>query len=187
MNILYIKANPNPASFTFKVSDKLSEDLTAAGNTVEVYDLLVNKPKFFDFSPEVTAESQALAQKFLTYDAYVIAAPMWNFGIPAILKAYIDMIAQAGITFKYNAEGKPEGLTLGKKLVFVSASAGDYTGEMKSYDFCSAYIKTVFGFLGITEQQHIAITSTGGTGNGDKAVEKAMTEQYEGVKSFLLN
>ncbi|RED16511.1 FMN-dependent NADH-azoreductase [Parasphingopyxis lamellibrachiae] len=76
----------------------------------------------------------------------VIGTPIYNFGIPASLKAWIDMVARAGKTFKYTDTG-PVGLLEGKKAYVAIASGGTEVGS--TIDFASGYLKHVLGFLGI--------------------------------------
>lgn len=92
-----------------------------------------------------------LLDEFLASDVLVIAAPMYNFSVPTQLKAWVDRIAQAGKTFRYTANG-PEGLAGGKRVIVVSTRGGIYsTGPAAAMDFQEGYLKTVLGFLGITD------------------------------------
>ncbi|WP_438970015.1 FMN-dependent NADH-azoreductase [Methylophaga sp.] len=78
----------------------------------------------------------------------VIASPIYNFTVPAVLKAWIDQVARAKVTFRYTEDG-PEGLLKGKKAYLVIASGGvPLESEM---DFASPYLKQVMGFLGIDD------------------------------------
>ena len=87
----------------------------------------------------------------------VIAAPMYNFGVPSNLKAWFDHIAHPGKTFQYTATG-PEGLLKGKNAIVVVATGGKYSeGPAKPYDIVEPYIRTVLGFLGITEVQFLRV------------------------------
>jgi FMN-dependent NADH-azoreductase len=89
---------------------------------------------------------------FLAADVIVVGAPMYNFGIPSQLKAWIDRIAIAGKTFRYTEKG-PEGLAGGKK-VFVVSSRGGYYGNgtpAAFLDHQETYLRGLFGFLGITD------------------------------------
>jgi FMN-dependent NADH-azoreductase len=87
----------------------------------------------------------------------VIAAPMYNFGVPSNLKAWFDHIAHPGKTFQYTATG-PEGLLKGKNAIVVVATGGQYSeGPAKPYDIVEPYIRTVLGFLGITEVQILRV------------------------------
>jgi len=84
-------------------------------------------------------------------DVIVIGAPMYNFGIPAVLKSWFDHLSRAGITFKYTAEG-PVGLLTGKKAYIAVTTGGVYSsGDATAYDFVTPYIKTMLGFIGITD------------------------------------
>jgi FMN-dependent NADH-azoreductase len=90
-------------------------------------------------------------ERFLSADAYLISAPMWNFGIPYTLKHYIDVILPPKYLFRYTEKG-PEGLVKNKKMIVITSRGGDYsTGQMKAYDFEEPYLRTAFGFTGISD------------------------------------
>ena len=92
-----------------------------------------------------------ILEEFLAADHIVIGAPMYNFGIPSQLKAWIDRIAVAGKTFRYTENG-PQGLAGGKKVVIASSRGGIYSvGAAAGMDFQEAYLRTVLGFVGITD------------------------------------
>ena len=95
------------------------------------------------------ADSQVL-DEFLAADTIVIGAPMYNFGIPSQLKAWIDRIAIAGKTFQYTANGL-EGLA-GDKRVIVAISRGGFYDADNAYEHVESYLKGVFGFIGVTPQ-----------------------------------
>jgi FMN-dependent NADH-azoreductase len=98
------------------------------------------------------AASQAVLDEFLDADVVVIGAPMYNFGIPSQLKAWIDRIAVAGKTFRYGAAG-PEGLA-GNKRVIVAISRGGLYGPgmpAAAFEHVESYLRGVFGFIGITD------------------------------------
>ncbi|MGN6513288.1 MAG: FMN-dependent NADH-azoreductase [Lysobacteraceae bacterium] len=95
------------------------------------------------------AESERVLQQFLDADVVVVGAPMYNFGVPSTLKAWIDRIAVAGRTFRYTAQG-PEGLAGGKRVIVASGRGGAY-GDASPADFQEAYLRHVFGFLGIRD------------------------------------
>jgi FMN-dependent NADH-azoreductase len=94
------------------------------------------------------AEAQRVMQEFLDADVVVIGAPMYNFGIPSTLKAWIDRIAVAGKTFHYTETG-PQGLAGGKKLILASSRGGFH--QDSGADFQEPYLRFLFGFLGITD------------------------------------
>lgn len=90
-------------------------------------------------------------ERFLSYDAYLISSPMWNFGIPYLLKHYIDIIIQPKYLFKYTANGV-EGLVKNKKMVIITSRGGDYSdSQMRQFDFQEPYLRAIFGFVGIAD------------------------------------
>ena len=98
------------------------------------------------------AQAEAMLAEFLAADTVVVGAPMYNFGIPTQLKAWIDRIARAGRTFRYTAAG-PEGLAGGKQVILVSSRGGAYAGTPyeAALDHQEAYLRAIFGFFGITD------------------------------------
>ena len=92
------------------------------------------------------ARSDALVAELKAADTVVIGLPIYNFGIPAALKAWVDMIARARETFRYTENG-PKGLLEGKSAILVVASGGTALGS--EIDFASTYMKHVLGFVGI--------------------------------------
>lgn len=84
-------------------------------------------------------------------DLIVIGAPMYNFGMSALLKTWFDYVLRAGRTFRYTEAG-PEGLVKGKKAVVIEVRDGFYTeGAYAAYDFQEGHIRTLLGFIGITD------------------------------------
>ncbi len=104
------------------------------------------------FSDTLVAEVQAA-------DVIVIGSAVYNFGPPAALKAWIDQIARAGVTFQYGENG-PEGLLTGKRAVIIMASGG--TEIDSPADFLSPYLKFILGFMGITDVDVIGAVGVGG-------------------------
>lgn len=94
------------------------------------------------------AHSDALVAELQAADVVIIGAPVYNFGIPASLKAWIDLVARARLTFRYTEAGV-EGLLRGKRACLVMASGGTPIGS--DIDFASTYLRHVLGFLGITD------------------------------------
>lgn len=107
---------------------------------------------------DVAAFADALIEEVEAADTIVLAAPMYNFSIPSTLKAWLDHIARAGRTFSYSANG-PEGLLKGKKLIVVTGRGGVYSGDSpaKALDFQEPYLRTFFGFLGITDVSFVHV------------------------------
>jgi FMN-dependent NADH-azoreductase len=100
---------------------------------------------------EVLRLSDRLADEVLSSDLLVIASPMWNFGMPSSLKAWIDHVVRAGKTFNYAGAGV-EGLAKGTKAILVLASGGVFTEEpWKAWDTVEPYLRQILGFIGITD------------------------------------
>ncbi|BCL75390.1 FMN-dependent NADH-azoreductase [Jeongeupia sp. HS-3] len=121
--------------------------------------------------------TEALLQQFLAADVVVVGAPMYNFSVPSQLKAWIDRVAQAGRTFKYTENG-PVGLA-GDKTVIVASSRGGFysTSEaMRALDHQESYLKTVFGFFGITNVRFVRAEGMG-MGETVKAESLAAAEK----------
>ncbi len=91
-------------------------------------------------------------ERFLSTDGYLLSVPMWNFSIPYYLKHYLDVIVQPKYLFRYTEKG-PEGLVKNKKMVIITSRGGDYSPEspFHIYDNQETYLRTVFGFVGITD------------------------------------
>lgn len=98
------------------------------------------------------AAGQAALEEFLAADIVVIGAPMYNFGIPSQLKAWIDRLAVAGKTFRYTEKGS-EGLAGGKKVIVASSRGGFYGPDTPAafLDHQESYLRGIFGFFGITD------------------------------------
>jgi FMN-dependent NADH-azoreductase len=96
--------------------------------------------------------SDTLIAELQSADEYVLGVPMHNFSVPSTLKLWIDQIARVNKTFSY-ATGTPVGLLTGKKATIVITSGGIYDAgtAMASFNFVEPYLRTVFGFLGVTD------------------------------------
>ena len=110
---------------------------------------------------EVLTLSDTLLSELEQADEYVFGVPMHNFGVPSVLKLWIDQIARVGRAFSY-ADGTPKGLITGKKATFIIATGGIYDAQtqMASFNFVEPYLRSVFGFLGVTDATFL---TTGGT------------------------
>ncbi len=97
---------------------------------------------------QALSDSDVLVEELQAADHIVIGVPMYNFSIPASLKAWLDMVARAGVTFKYTENG-PVGLLSNKKVIVALASGGVTLGS--AMDFASGYLKHVLGFLGLND------------------------------------
>ena len=98
------------------------------------------------------ALSDELVAEVKAADIIVIGAPIYNFSVPAALKAWIDLVARAGLTFQYTETG-PKGLLEGKRAIVAVASGGTKAGS--EVDFATGYLRHVLGFIGITNVQMV--------------------------------
>ncbi|KEO91866.1 FMN-dependent NADH-azoreductase [Erythrobacter longus] len=109
---------------------------------------------------ELAAIADTLIAELMTADTIVISSPIYNFGVPASVKAWADLVARAGTTFKYTENG-PQGLLDGKKAYITIASGGTPVGS--DMDFMSSWLKFFLGFLGIHDVAVIAADGIMGT------------------------
>jgi FMN-dependent NADH-azoreductase len=197
--ILYVKANPksDTASRTFRISEKFIESCRQAHPDDEVTTLNLYREGCQFLTEEVVSMHKTqieaarehpilrYAYQFREMDKVVIAAPMWNLGIPAILKAYIDYVVVAGITFKYTAQGAV-GLCQGKKAVNIVTRGGEYMGGPgKEYEMGERYLRTIFTFLGFSEFTTIAAEKLDIVGEDVEArVATAIKEAEQKAQTF---
>jgi FMN-dependent NADH-azoreductase len=159
--------------------DLFQADLPAiAGTNIEAkYTLLSGQPINSDHA-DSWAQIEREIERFRSADAYVISAPMWNFGVPYALKYYIDCIVQPGYLFRFNAQGYPEGMLADKRMVVVSASGSDYSAEspMHALNFHEPYLRAIFGFVGVTDVSFIQAFGMDIPGRRAEALEKGIAE-----------
>ena len=136
---------------------------------------------FFTPGDQLTAEDKAsihysneAVQQLLAADIIVMGAPLYNFTIHTALKAWIDHITRAGLTFGYNENG-PYGL-LKDKQVYVAVSSGAVysEGPWQGADFVAPYLKTMLGFLGMTDVTVFRAEGVKVTGVKEQALEKGI-------------
>ncbi|HOH54576.1 MAG TPA: NAD(P)H-dependent oxidoreductase [Paludibacteraceae bacterium] len=197
--VLYIKANAKPEgeSKTFRIADKFMEAYKKHHPQDEIVTLdlykedihfLTVEDVMVHMSNEVEEKENPMkryALQFKSADKYIFAEPMWNLGIPAILKAYIDYVSIPNITFKYSENG-PIGLCQGKKALNITTSGGDYTeGMAAEWDLCDKYLKTIMGLYGIFDYTTIRASNLDVIGMDVEAiVNKAIEEAEELAKTF---
>jgi FMN-dependent NADH-azoreductase len=114
--------------------------------------------------------SDELTDELLAADEVVISTPMYNFNLPAALKAWIDHVIRLNKTFSFGTDGL-KGLAAEKKLTIIIASGSEYTAgsPLESYNTQGPYFRIIFGFIGITD---ITIIHAGGT---NKVAQGAVT------------
>ncbi|WP_211746766.1 FMN-dependent NADH-azoreductase [Paenibacillus sp. Marseille-Q4541] len=171
--ILFIKANDRPADQAVSVQmydafynaykeanpadqivelDLYAANLPAYGNDAATGTFKVAKGIETTPAEQEAADLAAFYQKqFFEADKVVVAFPLWNFTVPAPLVNYISYLSQAGVTFKYTAEG-PVGLAGDKKVALLNARGGVYSeGPAAASELAVKYVSSAFGFWGIQD------------------------------------
>lgn len=123
-----------------------------------------------DAQKETLALSDDLIAELEAADTIVFGVPIYNFGVPATFKAWVDLVARARKTFKYSESG-PVGLLEGKSAYVVIASGGTESGS--EIDFATPYVRHVLGFLGIHDVTVIAADQLMATGDDKIAAARA--------------
>ena len=139
-----------------------------------------------DVHKSALAISDKLIEELLQADHIVIGTPMYNFAVPAVLKAWIDHIVRAGKTFKYGSTG-PEGLVKGRKATVAIASAGAYeTGSvMEAYNHEKPYLQFILGFMGITDVNVVQAGGTMRVSQGQISSEEYLKPLVEEVRAAV--
>jgi FMN-dependent NADH-azoreductase len=128
---------------------------------------------------ERVAQDDALIAEVQAADVLVLGVPMYNFGVPAALKNWIDAIARTGVTFKYTDRG-PVGLLQGKKVYVTLARGGLYRDTPA--DTQVPYLKAVLGFLGMTDVQFVYAE---GLAMGPEAEQKALASAEAQIEAIV--
>ena len=188
--ILHITASiRGDQSVSRSLGTKLVETLAAKEDaTVTVRDLAKNDIPFIDADRHAanlapyadrSDEQHGLAEigdtlidELEAADTIVFSVPVYNFAVPATVKAWADLVARAGRTFRYTPNG-PEGLLTGKKVYLTAASGGTAIGS--EIDFMSPWLKFFLGFLGMTDVEIIAADGIMGEG-GEETIAEAHRE-----------
>ncbi len=200
-SILLLTSSPRSESLSTTIASELADKLKAQtpGSAIVRRDLAANplphiddlftaairKPAEARTAQEAAAvkTSDELVNELLAADSIVIGTGLINFNIYSSLKTWIDNVARAGLTFKYTESG-PVGLATGKKVYIVLASGGVYSqGPAAGMNHAVPYLKSVLGFLGITEVETIYVE---GLAFGPEAAEKAIGAAKSRVEELAL-
>ncbi len=207
--VLVLKANPKPVatSYTLRLSEAFVNAYKAEhpGDTIIELDLFKEKLPAIDEigfvawgkqggfipappTPDESAwieSNEKIIDQFLLVDKVVLAAPMWNFNFPPVVKAYIDNIIVAKKTFMYTATG-PVGLAKDKPVLLIQSRGGIYSsGPLAGYEHAESYLRSILGFIGITSFQTLLVEGVNMT--PDKAediFESAVVKAKELAKKF---
>jgi FMN-dependent NADH-azoreductase len=192
--ILNIVSSPRgAASASIQLAQALIDKLKIAypGSTVKTTDLVKKQFPHLEeahlqsfFTPpekhsekeqEAIRHSNEAIKEIMDADIIVIGAPLYNFSIHSTLKAWIDHIVRAGVTFNYSEKG-PEGLVKGKKVYLVISSGGVYSeGPMKQADFVEPYMRHMLSFIGMTDITTVRVEGLAYPDLKDTAMEKSIT------------
>lgn len=168
--LLYLDSSAKGAmSVTRPLTDHFAKQWAASNPGGQIFrrDLAEYEPTFLNsdligafYTPEeqqtveqkrLLKQSEEFLQELFDADTYVFGVPLYNFGVPAVFKAYIDLVVRVGKTFSYDG-GVPKGLLNNKKLVLITASGADYTIEpYKNLDHLEPYVRSIMGFNGVTD------------------------------------
>ena len=184
MTILHIDSSPRfGESVSRQLSSAIVERLTNLhpGSRVLRRDVVAEPLPYADhemitayYTPpaDLTAAQQAavalsntVVDEIRAADVVVIGSPIWNFGVPASLKSWFDLVARVGLTFNYGETGSI-GLLEGKKAYLAIASGGTPVGS--DYDHTTPHLKTFLGFLGIGDVEVVAADGIMGQGGEEK-------------------
>ncbi|HHT36606.1 MAG: FMN-dependent NADH-azoreductase [Candidatus Wallacebacter cryptica] len=192
--LLYIKANPKPEnrSRTLQISESFIDAYRQyhPNDQIITLDLYAEKIQWLTeedlknaFKPDAADDRNhpvlKYAHQFAEADKYVIAEPLWNLGIPAILKAYFDYVCIPGITFKYTEQGAV-GLCKGKKAVNIVTRGGLYSDSpAREYELGDRYVWTIMRFLGINDYETIFADGLDLVGSDVEAIIGAAIKQAQ--------
>lgn len=169
----------HPGSVSRMLADALMARIVAPGDTVVRRTALEGLPvvtgawvaaSFADGDPSVLAISDVLVDEVLAADELVLVAPVYNFGIPAAMKAWIDQVVRAGKTFRFTPDGVV-GMSGVERAWVVTASAGTPVGS--ELDFNTTYLRTILGFIGVPQVEVIAADQLQALGQG--SVDRALS------------
>jgi FMN-dependent NADH-azoreductase len=132
------------------------------GLTVQAKYTILHGQKHSKEELQAWKKVEKIIEQFKSADKYVLAVPMWNFGIPYRLKQYIDILVQPGYTFSYSPETGYKGLLAGKPLLAVYARGGEYPAgsPAEAFDMQTKYLQLILGFIGFTNVRSVTVEPT---------------------------
>ena len=136
---------------------------------------------------QVWKNVEQVIEEFTSADKFVLAVPMWNFGIPYRLKQYVDILVQPGYTFSYSQEKGYEGLVVGKPLLVVYARGGEYPAgsEAEAFDLQTKYVELAFGFIGFKDIRSVVVEPT--LQGGPELAKTQVAEAIDRVKEMAID
>jgi FMN-dependent NADH-azoreductase len=203
--LLHLNTSPLASSVSRELTREFVSNWKASHPTGQVIDrdLAANPPKPLDqatiyatFTPEearqpeqkdLIAYSDEAIAELEKADEYVIGVAMHNFSIPAVLKLWIDQVVRRGRTFSYGAEG-PKGLLSGKKATVLVATGGVYDAgtPYAALNFIDPYLRTILGFIGITDVKFVTAGGTAQLMSGTVDRGQFLQPHLEQVRSIAV-
>jgi FMN-dependent NADH-azoreductase len=193
--ILVVEASPNGAqSVSRSVTEKLIAKIKSKNPDVEIKTRDLDKnpvphlngttvAAFFTPAESRTPElekaiqlSDVLTDELLWADEIILSLPMWNFGFPSVVKAWVDHISRAGKTFSFTDKGLV-GLAAGRKVHLIVSSGSVFSsGAFAAYDQVVPYTRTFFGFIGITDVSVVRAEGTNDPSARDAVMDKVTAQ-----------
>ncbi len=199
--LLYIEASPRKErSHSIRVADAFLDKYAAANpsDTIDRLDLWSADLPRFDGAAldakyaimhgESPTEEQQSAwgtierefRRFGDADKFVFSVPMWNFGVPYVLKHYIDVITQPGMAWSVSPDGSYQGLVQGSAVVIYASGAAYHDGSgFEAFDLQKPTVENWLAFIGITEVQRIVLAGSLGDPDATRAAEAAAVAEAE--------
>jgi FMN-dependent NADH-azoreductase len=168
----------HPNSVTRMLANSLTDRFRDSGCEVHQRAAVENLPivtgawvdaVFADGDRAILAMSEVLVEELLAADELIVVAPIYNFGIPAAMKAWIDQVVRADRTFQFTATG-PVGMVTAQRAWIITASGSTIVGS--DQDFNTSYLNAILGFIGIADVRVIA--ADGLRFRGEQAINDAM-------------
>jgi FMN-dependent NADH-azoreductase len=135
------------------------------------------------------ALSDELISEIVEADEIILATPMYNFAVPAALKAWVDHVVRAGKIFRYTVAGTPEGLLSGKnkKVLAIIASGASYAegSGLSALDHEVPYLRFIFGFMGVTDVRFVHAGGTGAVLQGRVSAEEFLSPHLKEIASAV--
>ncbi|MDB5045542.1 MAG: hypothetical protein JWQ08_1592 [Deinococcus sp.] len=204
--VLFVKGNPKSTeqSYSLRLGQSFIDAYTAEHPSAQITELDLYEDHIPLIDAEVMTGWGKLAQQtelshheatkvqrlgelvdqFLASDLIVFAVPMWNFGYPPMVKAYMDAIAVAGKTFQYTATG-PVGLAVGKKAVIAEARGGFWSsGPAVGMEHSQSHLRAFLGFLGVTDVEVLLAEGFAfDPSKGEEILAEAVARAQQAVKA----
>jgi FMN-dependent NADH-azoreductase len=171
---LVIERSLTVTKMTFVDMDWISGSFTAPNQHTENHKRALEK-------------SDELISELLHANDIVIGTPMYNFAVPAVLKAWIDQVVRSGKTFRYTASG-PEGLAKDRRALVTIASSGNYDESSPgvAHDFETPYLRFILGFIGITDVTFVHAGGTIRVAQGQVSNDEFLTPYLKEVEAAIL-